>query len=501
MITPTLEEARELAKGHSVVPIAMELYADQNTSIGVLQSLQAAGPYCFLLESVATGEAWGRYSFLGCQPALVLRCHAGRVYQQSGGAETALEADPIEAIRGLLQRYKSPRIAKLPPFTGGLVGYFAYEFAAQFEKNLRLSAQNPEGFDDYRLMLVDRVIAFDHFRQKIVLMVNLPCENLENAYMEGVAALKDMERLVLRHLPAGEESGALTGPFSPSFSKEEFANTVKQMQTHIKEGDIFQAVPSCRFTAPYEGSLFSAYRALRTVNPSPYMVYMNLGDEEIACASPETLVALKEGELHSYPLAGTCKRGAAPAEDAALEAALLQDEKELAEHDMLVDLGRNDLGKVSKFGSVKVEQYRQIKRFSHVSHISSRVQGKLAKGRDALDAVGAVLPAGTLSGAPKKRAMELIDKAEGQRRGVYGGGIGYLDFTGNLELCIGIRMALLKNGRVHVQSGAGIVAQSQPAKEYEEVCRKAAAMMEALRGQGGQTAARLGGFGAEETAI
>lgn len=485
MISPTLEEARRLAPGNTVVPLAMELFADQNTSIGILQNIRQQNQDCYLLESVTTSESWGRYSFLGCAPALVLSGVDGAVTLQQGAARQVVKQAAPEAIRSLLARYKSPRMAGLPPFTGGLVGYFSYEFARYFEPSLQLSAKNTEGFDDFCLMLIDKVIAVDHFRQKIVLMVNVAVDDLEASYSKGVATLKDMERMVLAHWPKEAPVAGVCGNFTPLFTRPQYCDMVRRVQHHIREGDIFQAVPSNRFSAPFEGDLFQTYRVLRTTNPSPYMVYMRMGDTEIACSSPETLVSLRAGRLHTYPLAGTCPRGVTPEEDAALTAALLADEKELAEHDMLVDLGRNDLGKISQFGTVQVEEYRAVKKFAHVSHIASRVGGQLAPGYDALDGVRATLPAGTLSGAPKKRAMEIIDQAEGVRRGPYGGALGYLDFTGNMDLCIGIRMAVLKNGRVNVQSGGGVVADSVPEKEYEETQNKARAIMDALKGGGG----------------
>ena len=380
----------------------------------------------------------------------------------------------------MLSGYKSPRIPYLPPFTGGLVGYFSYDFAQHFIHGLKLNASDDEGFMDFSLMLIDKVIAFDHFRQKIYLIVNVLAKDIETSYISGVESLKDMERLVLQ-ASAGAEPPSVCGKFTAAFSEEKFASMVDTVKRHIYEGDIFQAVISNRFTAPFSGDLLQTYRILRTTNPSPYMVYMRLGDLEIACASPETLVSLRDGEVTSFPLAGTCPRGKTAEEDRALEKELLNDEKELSEHDMLVDLARNDIGKVCRFGSVNVSEYREIKRFSHVSHISSRVAGHLREGLDAIDVIAAALPAGTLSGAPKKRACEIIDSVEGIKRGVYGGCMGYIDFAGNMDMCITIRMAVLKNGKVFVQSGAGIVADSVPEKEYHETQNKAGAVMDALR--------------------
>ena len=293
--------------------------------------------------------------------------------------------------------------------------------------------------------------------------------------------MHQIEKIILSPATLNEQSPEACGEFSSLFSQKEFEGKINTIKNHIIQGDIFQAVLSNRFTAPFSGDLLGTYRRLRTINPSPYMVYMRLDDMEIACASPETLISLKNGEISSFPLAGTCRRGKTSKENTEFINRLLQDEKELAEHDMLVDLARNDIGRVSRFGSVRVDEYRKVKQFSHVNHISSHVTGQLNHDADALDVISAALPAGTLSGAPKKRAIQIIDKAEGVKRGVYGGGIGYIDFTGNTDFCIGIRMAVLKQGRVHVQSGAGIVADSVASKEYEEIQNKAKAIILALQ--------------------
>ena len=330
-------------------------------------------------------------------------------------------------------------------------------------------------------MLFDKVIAFDNFKQKIILVVNMDLAEGEAAYRRAAMELENMAHLVLEGADAEEAPGHLKGEMTPLFDKERYCEMVRRAQHHIHEGDIFQVVLSNRLEAPYEGSLLNTYRILRTLNPSPYMFYFASSDMEVAGASPETLAKLEDGVLHTFPLAGTRPRGKTPEEDAALEAELLADEKELAEHNMLVDLGRNDLGKISRFGSVEVEKYLQIERFSHVMHIGSTVRGEIDDTHDAVDAVDAILPAGTLSGAPKIRACQLINDLEDNKRGIYGGAIGYLDFTGNLDTCIGIRLAYKKNGKVFVRSGAGIVADSVPEKEYQECINKAAAVMAALK--------------------
>lgn len=340
--------------------------------------------------------------------------------------------------------------------------------------------QDTEAFKDVDLMLFDKVIAFDNFRQKIILIVNMSLEDPETGYNKAVLELKQLRELLRTGEQKQEEPGRLLGEVTPLFDRETYCSMVEQAKRHIREGDIFQIVLSNRLSAPFAGSLLDTYRVLRTVNPSPYMFYFSGTDVEVAGASPETLVKLENGVLHTFPLAGTRPRGKTEAEDRALEAELLADEKELAEHNMLVDLGRNDLGRVSKFGSVQVETLHSIERYSHVMHIGSTVRGEIREDCDALDAIEAVLPAGTLSGAPKIRACQLIGALENNKRGIYGGAIGYIDFTGNMDTCIAIRIAYKKNGKVFVRSGAGIVADSVPEKEFEECINKARAVVSAL---------------------
>ena len=392
--------------------------------------------------------------------------------------------DPAAFLRQILADYQSPRFDDLPSFTGGLVGYFSYDYLGYSEPTVRSHAQDTEGFKDLDLMLFDKVIAFDHVRQRIVLMVNIPLDDPEVGYNKAVMELHQMADLLRHGEKRHEPGGHLTGAVTPLFDKEAFCAMVEKAKHHIREGDIFQIVLSNRLEADFEGSLFNAYRILRTVNPSPYMFYFSSSDLEVAGASPETLVKLEDGVLHTFPLAGTRPRGKTEAVDKQLEAELLADPKELAEHNMLVYLGRNDIGKISKFGSVAVEKYHSIERYSHVMHIGSTVRGELADDRTALDAIDAILPAGTLSGAPKIRACQLINDLENNKRGIYGGAIGYLDFTGNLDTCIAIRIAYKKNGKVFVRSGAGIVADSVPESEYQECINKAAAVVKALEAGG-----------------
>lgn len=480
MIYPSIDQARALAQGHTVVPIAMELFSDLKTPIELLRTIAGSSKQFYILESVAGDEVWGRYSFLGYDPTITISGKNGKVTVRNGKTTELCDKTPQTVLRELLAQYKSPRIESLPPFTGGLVGYFAYEFIRYIEPTLNLQAEDSQNFDDFYLMLMDKVIAFDHYKQKIYLIVNIATEYLEDNYIHGVTQLKDMERMILQAMPPQAPTEVSCGSFTPQHTEAAFCGMVERAKEYIREGEAFQVVLSNRMSAPFQGKLLDTYRVLRTVNPSPYMVYFHGGDLEIACASPETLISLKNGTLSTFPLAGTCPRGKTKAEDEKLCQALLKNPKELAEHNMLVDLGRNDLGKVSAFGTVEVAEYCKIKQFSHVSHIASRVEGELAQGKDAMDAVCATLPAGTLSGAPKKRACEIIDELEGVSRGGYGGAIGYLDFAGNLDLCIAIRMAVRKGGTVHVQSGAGIVADSDPQAEYQEIMNKAGAVMAAL---------------------
>lgn len=483
MYTGSLEEVRAYAKEYPRVPIFREILADVITPIGLLKKLKAESRYTYLFESVERQERWGRYTFLGYDPILDITAMDSKVtvHHIADGRQNVRErTDPSEVIRELLGEYRSPKIPSLPSFTGGLVGYFSYDFIKYSEPKLQLDAEDEEGFLDVDLMLFDKVIAFDNLRQKIVLIVNVDTSQLEQNYEKAGQELERMEDLILRGRDADIPEAKILEPFQPLFHREEFIRMVERAKHYIYEGDIFQVVLSNRLHARMEGSLFSMYRQLRTINPSPYMFYMSGDDIEVAGASPETLVKLEDGVLHTFPLAGTRPRGITQEEDLALEKEVLADEKERAEHNMLVDLGRNDLGRISRFGSVVVEKYMEIQRFSHVMHIGSTVRGEIREDKDAVDAIGAVLPAGTLSGAPKFRACQIINELENNKRGIYGGAIGYLDFTGNMDTCIGIRIAYKKNGKVFVRSGAGIVADSVPEKEYQECINKAKAVVAAI---------------------
>ncbi len=480
---PSREEVMRIAQAgdYRVAPVSCEILSDLLTPIGAVRILKRHSDHCFLLESVADKEKWGRYTFLGFEPKLEITCRDGVMKVGDRRIETA---DPSSTLRSLLAEYKSPRFPSLPPFTGGLVGYFSYDYLGYSEPKARCKAKDTEDFKDVDLMLFDKVIAFDNFRQKIILTVNVSLSDPEGGYDRAVEELTRLKGLLEEEVPADCEGGRLTGEVTPLFDKPSYCAMVEKAKGYIREGDIFQIVLSNRLSAPFEGSLLNTYRILRTVNPSPYMFYLSGTDVEVAGASPETLVKLEDGILHTFPLAGTRPRGKTEEEDRALEKELLSDEKELAEHNMLVDLGRNDLGKISRFGSVRVEKLRSVERYSHVMHIGSTVRGEIRPELDALSAVEAVLPAGTLSGAPKIRACQLIAELENNKRGIYGGAIGYIDFTGNLDTCIAIRIAYKKNGKVFVRSGAGIVSDSVPEKEYQECINKARAVLDALRAAG-----------------
>ena len=465
-------------KEYTLAPVSMEILSDFITPIEAMRILKAASTHAYLLESAKANENWGRYTFLGFEPELSISCIDGKMNVDGKEFECS---DPTNYLRELLKKYKSPRVASLPPFTGGLVGYFSFDFINYKEPSTKMNIDDSEGFKDIDLMLFKDVIAFDNVKQKIILITNIELDkDLNIEYEKALQRLNSIKELLYTGKKSFE-GGKLLGEVTPLFSKDEFSDMIGKAKHHIHEGDIFQIVLSNRLQANFEGSLFDTYRVLRTVNPSPYMFYFSGTDVEVAGASPETLVKLEDSILHTFPLAGTRPRGKSEKEDKELEAELLADEKELAEHNMLVDLGRNDLGKISKFGSVVVEKFHSIERYSHVMHIGSTVRGEIRPEYDALNALEAVLPAGTLSGAPKIRACQLIEELENNKRGIYGGAIGYIDFTGNMDTCIAIRLAYKKNGKAFIRSGAGIVADSDPDKEYMESINKAGAVVDALK--------------------
>ncbi len=480
-VFPSLEQVKDYASKneYDIVPISMEILSDFITPIEAMRILQNISVHCFMLESAMAQEHWGRYTFMGYDPKLDITCIDGHL--QAGDLIDIDTDDPSSFLRDILKKYRSPRIPELPPFTGGLVGYFAFDYLGYSEPTIRVDVEDEEAFKDVDLMLFDKVIAFDHVKQKIVLIVNIKLEDIETSYNKAIVELNQMKHLLKNGKKKQDCSGRITGKIDALFSEEEYCEMVEKGKRYIREGDIFQVVLSNRLSAPFEGSLLNTYRMLRTINPSPYMFYFSGTDVEVAGASPETLVKLENGILHTFPLAGSRPRGLTDEQDKALEDELLKDEKELAEHNMLVDLGRNDLGRVSKFGTVEVETLREVQRYSHIMHIGSTVRGEIADDKDALSAIEAILPAGTLSGAPKIRACQIIGELENNKRGIYGGAIGYIDFTGNIDTCIAIRIAYKKNGKVFVRSGAGIVADSVPETEYVESLNKAKAVIVALQ--------------------
>ena len=476
---PDCDEILKMAPDYDIIPVCREIYADVITPITLLRKLAAVSKRYYLLESVEGGEKWGRYSFLGFDPVMRVKCSCGKVTIEKDGEETEKVTDkPLEVLREILKDYKAPRLAGLPPFAGGFVGYFAYAMIGYAEPKLNIKKGT---FNDYDMMLFDKVIAYDHLKQKISIIVNMKTDKVMENYGKATAEIQNLANMIRSQQTADIPVSRSKIDFTCNVSKEEYCKLVEKTKEYIVDGDIFQAVISRQFSSPYEGSLINPYRVLRTTNPSPYMVYMKIDDEEIMSTSPETLVRLENGRLTTFPVAGSRPRGTTEEEDQELEADLLSDEKELSEHNMLVDLGRNDLGRISKFDSVEVTKYMMIHKYSKIMHICSQVEGDIRDDCDALSAIESVLPAGTLSGAPKIRACEIIEELESEERGVYGGALGYLDFTGNMDTCIAIRMAVKKDGRVYVQAGGGIVADSIPENEYQESANKAAAVMNAIK--------------------
>ena len=478
MITPSSNEIEVLAKEYSIIPICKEIYADIITPITLLRKISQISKRYYLLESIEGGEKWGRYSFLGFDPILHITCKNKKVTIQDGEEKVIPTETPFEVLRELLEKYKAPKLTDMPPFTGGLVGYFSYGMIAYAEPILKLTESD---FPDFDLMLYDKVIAYDHLKQKISIVVNMKTDKVLENYGKALTDLESLTHFIMEtvHFPKKTSSGSKPY-FECNVTKEEYCNMVEKTKEYIVNGDIFQAVISRRFETEYKEDLLNAYRVLRTTNPSPYMVFLQNDDIQLISTSPETMVRLKNGKLSTFPIAGSRPRGKDKEEDIAFEKELLEDQKELSEHNMLVDLGRNDLGKISEYGSVNVTDYMRIQRYSRIMHITSEVEGSIVKEKDAFDAIEAILPAGTLSGAPKIRACEIIEELEQTPRGIYGGAIGYIDFTGNMDTCIAIRMAVKKKNRVYVQAGGGIVADSIPEKEYEESENKAKAVMEAI---------------------
>jgi anthranilate synthase component 1 len=478
----------QLARSHTLVPIARTIEADLLTPVSAFLSIAAKERNAFLLESVEGGEKIGRYTFLGTRPYLVLSARGDQVVLQQGKRVEKRTASPIDVLRELLHQHKPAHIEGLPPFTAGAVGYFAYDVVRQFEK-LPSLAKDDLNVPDCTLMFFDRLLAFDHLRHQIhiIAVADVRSEKPRTAYdraLKDIAALEKKLAAGLRISRLGPGRKLAKLKVNATTSREDYKSAVRKGKEYIAAGDAFQVVLSQRFDFKVPAESFDIYRALRTVNPSPYMYFLRMEDSVVLGSSPEMLVRVTGRKLEYRPIAGTHPRGANAAEDERIEQKLRSDEKERAEHVMLVDLGRNDLGRVSEYGSVKVRDLMYVERYSHVMHIVSAIEGTLRKDLDALDAFAACFPAGTLSGAPKVRAMEIIEELEPVRRGVYGGSVLYADFAGNLDSCIAIRTMLVKKNRAYVQAGAGIVADSDPESEYQECVNKAGALLRAAERAG-----------------
>jgi anthranilate synthase component 1 len=481
----SFEEFKTLAARGTFVPVCKEIMADLLTPVSAFLKIAGHADYAFLLESVEGGEHVGRYSFLGKDPFLVLRADiGGRATAESGGVTTNLDEPLVSALRRLMADYRSPSVPDLPRFTGGAVGFLAYDAAAWFEPvPLAQGAGASESQPAAGFMVFDTVLAFDHVRHRILLISNARVregDDLDALYQFACTKIGFLERELQASLSQPAKAQGVPLSMRSNMSRDQFEAAVRTAQQHIAAGDIYQVVLSQRFDAEVEAEPFTVYRALRHVNPSPYMFFVRMGDQSILGSSPEMLVRVEGTRIETHPIAGTRPRGRDEAEDVRLGEALKADEKERAEHVMLVDLGRNDVGRVSEYGTVRVPQFMGLERYSHVMHLVSIVEGRLAAGCDRLDALVACFPAGTVSGAPKIRAMQIIADLERDRRGIYAGAIGYLDFAGNLDFCIAIRTVVMNGTRASVQAGAGIVMDSIPSAEFDESCDKAKALMRAL---------------------
>jgi anthranilate synthase component 1 len=477
-----LEELKKQSNNYKIVPISKRLPFNIKSPIDTFKILKNLSSQCFILESLENNRKNGRYTFLGYKPVMELSCVNNFLTIKNEKEEEKIKTEnPAQYIKKIIEENKSPRLQNLPPFTGGFVGYFSYDYIKYNEPTLKLDAKDEENFKDFELMLFDKIIVYDNLKQEIIFIVNIKTDNLEQNYNNGIKQIDEMIALIKNSQPFEIESLKILSEFRSLFDEKKYCDMVQKAKKYIFEGDIFQVVLSNRLDANATGSLFDVYKVLKILNPSPYMFYFSSDDVEIAGSSPETLVKLENEILSTFPLAGTRQRGKTEDEDLKLEKELLADTKELAEHNMLVDLGRNDIGKISQFGSVKVKEYLSILKFSHVMHIGSTIEGKICNDKNSLDAINAVLPAGTLSGAPKIRACEIINNLENNKRGIYGGAVGYIGFSGNMDTCISIRIAYKKNNKVFVRSGAGIVADSIPEKEYAECCNKMQAIITALK--------------------
>ncbi|CAM4220550.1 anthranilate synthase component I [Paenibacillus tarimensis] len=490
-MTSERNEVIRMAAEYNLIPIARHVMADTETPIRLFQHFSKED-HAFLLESVEGGVKWARYSFIGTDPFMMIRGKNGRMVLEREGQTFELNDKPLELLKAHLRAYRSPSLPDLPPFTGGAIGFFGYDLLQYYEK-LPAHRMDDMQMSDLQFMFCDQIIVFDHIKQQIQVIGNVHIREgatdleISEAYDRTLrrieAVIERMQQPVPYPLAAGgspPEDPEL-GEVKSNLSRQQFLNNVDRAKEYIRAGDIFQVVLSQRFHIETSVDPLHVYRVLRTMNPSPYMYYLKMEDEVIVGTSPEALVKVDGDKVETRPIAGTRPRGRTPEEDAALELELLADEKERAEHLMLVDLGRNDIGRVSEFGTVRCDAYMEIERYSHVMHIVSNVSGKLRKDKDFFDAFVSCMPAGTVSGAPKLRAMEIIAELENEARGAYAGAIGYLGFGGSLNTCITIRTIIFKHGKAYVQAGAGIVWDSVPENEYMETVNKAKAMLKAIR--------------------
>jgi anthranilate synthase component 1 len=481
---PTKQEFIAKAREGNLIPVYKEIMADLETPLSAFLKLER-GKYSYLLESVEGGEKVGRYSFLGSNPEVIFTAKVNTVTIEKNSKRRGLEcsADPLANLAKMMGEYRPVSISGLPRFSGGAVGYIGYDAVRYFEK---LPDKNPDdlGLPDLFFMITDTILIFDHVRHTIKIVSNAHVtDRPERSYQEAIRKIERIEARIRKPLPSRQlelKPAAAEMPFRSNTTRREFESMVDKAKRYIRAGDVIQAVLSQRLETKITASPFNIYRALRSVNPSPYMFYLQLGDVYLVGSSPEVHVRCEEGVVEVRPIAGTRPRGKNEDEDRALEQELLADPKERAEHIMLVDLGRNDIGRISRYGTVTPTELMIIERYSHVMHIVSDVQGRLCKGKDSFDVMRASFPAGTVSGAPKIRAMEIIDELENRRRGPYAGAVGYFSFTGNLDSCITIRTILIKGNKAYVQAGAGIVADSVPKREYEETLNKARGMLRAI---------------------
>jgi len=474
---------KELARRGTFVPVCKEIVADLLTPVSAFLKIADHADYAFLLESVEGGEHVGRYSFLGKDPFLILRARDGRTTIERGGLTTESERPFIDTLRRLMADFRSPFVPDLPRFTGGAVGYLGYGASSWFEPVLGDLGTAPDGADQAGFMLFDTVLAFDHVQHRILIIANARItadDDLESLYQFACAKIQFLERELERNLSRTSQTPGNGLELRSNYTRERFEEQVRTAKEHIAAGDIYQVVLSQRFEADVPADPFTVYRALRHVNPSPYMYFIRMGGVSVLGSSPEMLVRVEGARVETHPIAGTRPRGRTNEEDMRLAEELKRNEKERAEHVMLVDLGRNDVGRVCEYGSVRVPQFMGLERFSHVMHLTSIVEGKLADDRDRLDALVSCFPAGTVSGAPKVRAMQIIKELEPSGRGLYAGAVGYVDFAGNLDFCIAIRTVIMSKGKAYVQAGAGIVMDSNPTAEYEETRDKARALVRAL---------------------